>query len=426
MAKKKAVLVNLTGTTPTAADLAEMKEAAKDVKTAHLPPVTDERIGLPSMSGLERLANCPGSWTLGLFVQALYKARARAANDAAASGTRIHSALSGEETELSRYEEFTRTRCESYEADVLAKLLTDYGFTPDEVYREQRYEFRNPVNEVLATGRDDVLYICKKLRAALVIDYKTGTIGAGNVELNHQLTGYGVLAYQHFIGLETIFVALIQPNAPEKVSVAVLSSDDCKRAEAGIAAIIEKATSGSTERHADIEKQCKYCPAKAFCPEYLKVATVELEAMAEIVGPISKDEIDETIYVAPIERVIQLYEKRGILTAINEAVAARMKRQLASNPESVPGYELGSSGSVRSLPNNDVFDAAFEKMKDLATYGEFQKLFKLAVTDLEAFHKERSGLKGKACENDFKVRFGSLIVSSPKEPMIRKKKKELA
>lgn len=383
----------------------------------------DERRGLPSISGLERLSKCPGSWTLTQFVQALYQAKERKINDAAASGTRIHSALSGEDAELSRYENWTKERCEQYEVQVLAQLKEQYGFTPDEEHREVRAELRDKNGKVIATGRDDVTYICHALNAALVIDYKTGTIGAGNVELNLQLTGYAVLAFQRFIELATIFVSLIQPNAPEKVSIAILTAEDCKRAEAGIIAIIEKGTSGTTERHADIESHCKYCPAKAFCPEFLDAAQREVNSIEIVPIVTDKDKIALAIYEAPIEKVILLYERRGILTTINEAVAGRMKRQLANAPESVPGYELGSSGSLRMIPD---LPAAFAKIKDICTHAEFDTLLKMSVPELEVFHKEKSKLKGKACEDDFAVRFGGLIVSTLKEPTIRKKKKEIA
>lgn len=389
----------------------------------------DERRGLPSISGLERLALCPGSWTLTQYINALYESRGtRKENLGAESGTRIHNALSGEEQELSRFENWTKEKCEEYEAAVLQHLNEEYGFVPELEEREVRKEF-HAHGKVIMTGKDDVTYYSPSTKALAVFDYKTGTIGAGNVAMNYQLNGYAVVGWQHHTAkphkrkVQTVFVALIQPNAPEKISVGTLSTKngELQMAEESIANIVETALSGITERHADIEKQCKYCPAKGFCPEFIQASAtaIQLPGLGEAVTLGIKSEAEDIIATAPIAQVISLYEKRAILTAINDAVAGRIKRMLASNPDSVPGYVLGSSGAVRSIPD---LDAAFDKIADLTTYAEFAKIFKISVPELEVLHKTLTGLKGEACKVDFKWRFDDVIVSTPKEMQIKKTK----
>lgn len=389
---------------------------------------TDERRGLPSISGLERLALCPGSWTLTQFVSALYQSKTpKRENLGAESGTRIHSALSGEEQELSRFENWTMEKCQEYEKAVLEQLKDDYGFVPAKEEREVRKEFYAN-GKVVMTGKDDVTYYSPSTQALLVVDYKTGTIGAGDVGMNYQLTGYAVTDWQYYTAkpykwkVKTVFVALIQPNAPSKITVASMSVKDLQIAETGIANIVEKSLSGTTERHADIEKQCKYCPAKGFCPEFRRAAEAEIVSISPMVNndfTISKDTVKDLMEIEPIDKVIALYEKRGILDAINDAVSSRIKRMLANNPDSVPGYMLGSSGAVRSIPD---LDAAFDKIADLISYAEFAKIFKISVPELETLHKGLTGLKGQACTDDFKERFDDVIISVPKELAIRKKK----
>lgn len=388
---------------------------------------TDERRGLPSISGLERLALCPGSWTLTQFVSALYQSKTpKRENLGAESGTRIHSALSGEEQELSRFENWTMEKCQEYEKAVLEQLKDDYGFVPEKEEREVRKEFYAG-GKVVMTGKDDVTYYSPSTQALLVVDYKTGTIGAGDVGMNYQLTGYAVTDWQYYTAkphkwkVKTVFVALIQPNAPSKITVASMSVKDLQIAETAIAAIVEKSLSGTTERHADIERQCKYCPVKGFCPEFISASAlaIQLPGLAEAVTYNAKTAAEDIIATAPIAQVIALFEKRQVLTAINEAVASRIKRMLANSPDSVEGYELGSTGAVRSIPD---LDAAFDKIADLISYAEFAKIFKISAPELETLHKGLTGLKGQACTDDFKERFDDVIISIPKEFAIRKKK----
>ena len=60
------------------------------------------------------------------------------------------------------------------------------------------------------------------------------------------------------------------------------------------------------------------------------------------------------------------------------------------------------------------------KVNDIVSREEFMGLLKVSVPDLEKLHKVKSKLKGKPAEDDFKVRLGALIVSTPKEMQIRK------
>lgn len=398
--------------------------------------MTDERLGLPSISELERLALCPGSYELTRYVYALH---GRQQSSGAESGNKIHAALSGEDIELSRYEGWTKERCEEYEAAVLAQLKEEYGFEPVKENREwKRLGYApNPLREVrlnlstnlaekLATGMPDVVYSGKDAtgHALCVIDYKTGTIGAGIADLNYQLTGYAVVGWQTFGKTPLhVFVALVQPNAPDKISVAELGYEDLKRAEKGVIDIILKATSGTTERHADIEKQCKYCPAQGFCPEFVaassKAITLSPDLEVEVSLNAKTAAEDFIMNIAATQDVVKIFEKRAVLEAILDAVKRRLKTELQGNPESVPGYELVPSGAVRTIPD---IEAALNSIKDIAERKEFMAALKLSITDLEKLHKKNSGLKGKSAEEDFERRFGDLIVREPKEMKIAKVK----
>jgi len=391
--------------------------------------MTDERRGLPSISSLERYALCPGSWQAETWVRAFYpKPEVRKSDEwsAADAGNRIHAALAGDDdVELSRYEGWTKERCEEYELTVLAQLKEEYGFEPSEVIREQRFSLGDKRFElggqIISTGKADVIYVYGD--NILVVDYKTGSIGAGNIELNYQLTGYAVLAWQNFHGTQNVFVAIVQPNAPEKISVASLNYDDLKRAEVGIVNVIQKATSGTIERHAELSKQCKYCPAKGFCPEFVAASSKAITLSPDLEVAVSLNAKtaaeDYLMNVAPVEQVVAIFEKRQVLETILDAVKRRLKTELNGNPESVPGYELAPSGAIRSMTD---LQAALNKIRDLMTPEEFRKLLTISIPALEKTHKEKSGLKGKAAEEDFDARFSELIVSVPKELQIRKKK----
>lgn len=375
----------------------------------------DERLGLPSISGLERLEKCRGSWNLTQYAAALYPPKDKKTNALAQSGRNVHAALAGEDVELSHYEQWTADQCARYEELVLAQLKEQYDFEPQYVFREQRFHLKNSSDEIISTGQPDVLYKCWTTKSVLIVDYKSGT-GASTADTNWQLMGYAVLAYQQpFFSKEEwgdTFLAIIQPNAPESVTIAKLTADELRDAEVQIIQLLEDAKT-SHVRHAG--DHCKFCPAKAFCPEYLTSGDEIVESLSL---PVVNADIPRMIETAPIERVIELYELRNALQSLSEAVASRLKRQLSNNPGSVPGYELRPSGSIRTI---DDIKGAKKKMKaNGCTAARFDALLKLSVSDLEKLHKEVTELKGKDAELDFERIFSDIIIYTPKEPVIKK------
>jgi len=216
------------------------------VSTTNAPePIADERERLPSASGMERLALCPGSFLLEV------ERGEKTTSDDAALGNRIHDWLAWRNVQLAPEEQELADACDAQ----ANQLMTEWRCTGDapkvEIIREQRLWARDADGlERTWSGKPDVVIIAEDpatgTRRALVVDYKTGRGDVTEAAGNMQLRALAVLVAEEF-NVTEVRVAIVQPLAGRPT---VCDYDDIALAVAKVEidAIVRRATTPGQER----------------------------------------------------------------------------------------------------------------------------------------------------------------------------------
>jgi hypothetical protein len=218
---------------------------------------------------------------------------------------------------------------------------------------------------------------------ALVLDYKTGRGEVASAEGNMQLRALAVLvALEH--PLEKVTVAIVQPLAGS-ASVCVYEADDLRKARIEALAILTAIHQPDAPRRPSA-KACRYCKAKAVCPEAI--------AMAQA-APLAVSRDGNALVITP-ERMAEFLGQIPAIEAVVEAVRAKAKRMLEEDPQSVPGWML-KPGSVRE----SVTDPATVFGRFVAAGGtqeQFMPSVSVTKTKLKDAVKAVTGVKGKALD----------------------------
>lgn len=297
-----------------------MNTLAEDKGTDKESLSVDERNGLPSASGLERIALCPGSWRLESQCP-----RDEGGEDAA-SGTRIHAWLAGEQVELSEDEASIAEKCREQASSLIAAGSTKSI--------EQRLWYADKSGSRLYSGQADI--IARIGDSALIVDYKTGRGAVAASPENIQLRALAVLVKHNFPDVQHVAVAIIQPLARKEPVVCEYGPEELKEAEKQILAILEAAKNEDAEL-VPSEAACKYCRAKTICPalrESLTVPVVAANGDAKEVMQASAKAITGADLGNLIATKVPL--ARMLCDALEKEAFAR----LVANPDSVPGLSL--------------------------------------------------------------------------------------
>lgn len=331
--------------------------------------MTDERKGMPSASGFERIVLCPGSWQMekGLPDQT---------SDDAESGTRIHAALSGESVELDPQEEDTVEICKSLAAGLVDKTLDE---TKPIYLVERRLWFEGPAQGIdLVSAKVDMLVMAD--RRALIVDFKTGRGEVEHAVGNHQLMVAAVCA-AHEYDLDRVFVAIVQPWVSPQVTTAVYEGEQLASARG----VIIDAIRSSLRDNAPLipgEKQCKYCKAKTTCP----AVKAEVGKLAVMTLTANNNEV-----LTP-QDMAKLLAQCSMASAVIQAARAKAKEMLEAGL-SIPGWKLSPGRKTREVTKPDV---VFERAKGIGIAPEkFMACVGVGLGDLEKLTREATGLKGE-------------------------------
>lgn len=340
--------------------------------------VADERERLPSASGMDRLALCPGSFLLEV------EHGEKTASDDAALGNRIHDWLAWREVTLTPEEQEIADACDA-QANQLMMDWRGTGEAPRvEIIREQRLWARDADGlDRTWSGKPDFVAIVQRYNGtsrALVVDYKTGRGDVTQAAGNMQLRALAVLVAEEFSVTE-VRVAIVQPLAGPP-TVCDYTETDLAVAEVEINAIARWAMKPGQERRPS-PAACKYCSAKAACPEGRNLAL----AMAQ---PLARD--GGVILLTPEEMAGFLHAARAA-EAIIESVREKARRMLEEDEKAIPGWRLKPGVARESITNPQlVFDR-------VAALGGTPERFLGAVTvakgKLESIVRELTGDKGK-------------------------------
>jgi len=345
----------------------------------------DERANKMSGSAMATYADCAGKFQLEITCP---PSEGGAAAD---MGTRIHTYLAGEDIILNDEEQAIADRCEAEYGEILETL--DFG-APDHVTIEKRLWY----GDIWSGQIDLILHWGDKV---LIIDWKTGRVGTGNAAAdNIQLRAYAVLVRKN-LNIKEAYVAIVQPMA-QKYTIAHYDETDLIAAETQIQGIVEAAMHHEAPRTPS-PSACKYCRAKAICPE---------------AGAVTNDLVLSPASVPTLtnESIADFLEKADVVEAFIEAIRDEAKTRLM-NGEEIAGRSLQAGRTSRSVED---ITAAFEKSG--LKPEEFLSACKLSIPSLEKIFATSHDIKPKEAKATLEEMLGGVLVTETGSPiMVRQK-----
>ena len=322
--------------------------------------IKDERQGLPSASGMQRLFLCPGSWN------AERKCPHDEESEDAAMGTMLHACMEQGTTPEDPEDAEAVAWCREMEDFLCNKYL---GSTDVSRYREVRLFERG---DRLFSGKPDMVAV--GTRRALVVDYKFGRLPVAAAECNLQLSALAVLVMDMFEdgAVDEVFVCILQPYASRKEpAVCRYTRESVEQARAFFRACIEQAQ----DEHAPLkpsEKACRYCRAQSSCPAVklalVNVTSGDLTAAWEEWSP---------------EKRREAYDLAKLAKKWAASVEAKVKADLKAELE-IPGLCLTSGKKAFTVTDAA---AAFQILNGLfpddITAQAFTACCKVGITDLD-------------------------------------------
>jgi len=351
--------------------------------------MTDERKDKMSGSGMKGYADCAGKYQLEKTCpegeSSIY----------AEIGNRIHSVMAGDTTiVLTDEEQDIVHRCNYQYNEVYASLPDEIGEVTTSVL-EQRFWY----NDTWSGQIDRIDFFGDE--TALVVDWKTGRTPQGNADSNLQLRAYSVIVKKNYPALKRIFVAIIQPLAAP-YTIAEYEEIDLKLADEQIQSIVEASLAPNAPRTPSPDA-CKYCRAKAICPEAAGV-TNELVVSPSAVPALTNEAIADYL------------EKADVVEGFIEALREEGKKRLLEGQE-IAGRKIQAGRTSRSIEDPM---AAFEKLgiePDL-----FLTACKISVPQLEKVFATTNDMKAKEAKAKMEELLEGVLVSKTGSPMMVRSK----
>lgn len=380
----------------------------------------DQRRGVPSASGMDRLMNCPASFEMERH------APPEVENEDAASGTRIHAvlALQASADILNSDELETCDMCNAQSMRVIADWNGSDGMvTPDQTIYERRLGLTafgramevapDSTADFIFTGQADLILV--KGNRALVIDYKTGRGDTPLAVDNPQLASLAVLVWLAFPRVEDIRVAIVQPWSG-KPTIADYGSNALATAKGWLLATLNEAALAMPS-DAKAGDWCKWCKAKAGCAAFKAAALSHVE----VLNPMTIAGMDdETQRKALFARAMDLSPEAlaatvrglGMVKRFVAAIDGAARERAREDAEFQRYFALREKKGRRSITDvGKVFSACHSRG---VTAEDFTALCSIGLGDVKDALRKATGAKGKALDaiND-EVLAGAVEVGKP-------------
>ena len=299
------------------------------------PTHREETRGLPSASSFPRYAACPGSFLAegNEPEEETFDAR---------SGTRVHARLAAETAPDPVDPDDPETidivmTCRGIEVELLRKWTEDRN---GRIIRERRLWLHDlQTLSPLFSGKPDGVWT--DLDRAVVWDFKTGRGVVPTAEVNWQMRALAVLVAENY-AVNEVIVAIIQPWASPQVTQAAYGISDLSESRRVCIDLARRIVQPGQPRNASPDA-CRYCRAKAVCPEAMAVVNnMAVIALAEA----EPGEIDGPM-------MAKLLDSCGHAERVVGAIRAKAKRMLCENALAIPGWFL-----KRTKPRESIEDTA--------------------------------------------------------------------
>jgi len=377
----------------------------------------DERLGLPSCSNFDRYAACPGSYLLEKECPPLPE------EDWTKSGTRIHDHLAGFETSPGITGEEDET---ARQIVALVHRVFDAVNVPvnSAFYQETRLWIGNrdfdPGSKV-ASGKPDKVYSWwtryNELHAC-IIDYKTGRLEVDPAPSNAQLKGL-VAAFAYERSPQKVWVAIVGPFQSPQISIAVYDQKAILQAQLETWDLIDGINKADARRYPG--DHCRYCRAKAVCPELQGVAVVAPKQLGVVDSTVAKAAVVEAARGLSDDKLAMLMEGYQLRQWANEAIPDETKRRVSL------GQTVGDWGLSKPQKREKITDlgTVFARSQEFCSVQEFQDRCSISKKELGELVKAKQGLKGKALDTKVKELVAGCVTETTTEPSLVRKPKEL-
>jgi hypothetical protein len=228
--------------------------------------MVDERGGLPSASGMERLF--PPDGCIGSFLMEKHLADL-GSRAAAKRGEKIHAVMDGSVAmeALSHSDKLCAERMMFEEG----RLVEELGFEGATQFKEKRLWFKAG-GEMIFSGKPDVIHVLS--RRVLIINYKTGFYAPTPIEKNRQMLCEAILvAHASSYLFDSVSVALIHPQVDIEGRISQHHTFDISHI-CMVAPVFEMIATDAMNEDAPrspSEKNCRFCKGQknSMCPEFL-------------------------------------------------------------------------------------------------------------------------------------------------------------
>jgi CRISPR/Cas system-associated exonuclease Cas4 (RecB family) len=351
--------------------------------------MSDEREGKISASGMNRIALCPGSFSLEATMP-------RETSEAAEKGTRIHEWIATGKGDLTSEEKNIAEWCIHYHKEVVETIKAG---EVTYVTTEKRLWF----SDLFSGQIDRIDHIGDEI--AIVSDYKTGRMSQGAAESNFQLRAYAVLVKANLPKLKKIYVSIIQPMTDTPYTIAEYDEDSLLEARSEISVLVTRAYAPNANRIPS-PNACKYCKAKSICPE----AGAKVHEVAKT-SPLSILELGDA-------QLAEYNDAADVAESVIEAIRSETRRRLNAG-SLIRGWELKPGRTTRSVENAD---EAYGALSSVLDPSEFAQCCKVSVSQLEKAVVAKLQLKAKEGKDKLAELLGNVLANKQGEPVMSRKK----
>lgn len=373
--------------------------------------VQDERAGLISASSGERRFNCAGS---------------KALEDQAPEGTPTDEAIQGDEIhEAKKNEDFTgldeegRTIAEQLtvlEQRAYAEFVQNTKEEPFMLREERLWIKDRKTKQRVASAQIDVGWIGKK--NALVIDLKTGYLAVTPAYRNIQSRIQALAVWHEYPSIDRIVVGIAAYRFKGTLDMVDYSLDALKQAEQELFFHVWR----SQQPHAPRVPGawCKYCRAKAYCPE--ATAMTMLPAVPFGPEPMKKKDIPARVMDLTLEQLAFIHQRSAMIKNVLDAVSDRLK-SFGPDDLATVGYKLEPGGTIREIPSIPKLWEAVWAAELGITVEEFQGCMKAFVGKVEELVASKIEARELASNPEFTKKEAKARAAKIIEPAVELKPK---
>lgn len=380
----------------------------------------DERLGLPSASGGERWYNCPGS----IAMEA--QAPPEAPSDEALQGDEIHEALESEDfTELDAEGRTIAEQLKAQEEKAVAKWKQDAKETGKvSVHREERLWLKKSRTQPqpVASAKVDVLYIGDK--SALVIDTKTGYLNVTPAYRNIQARIQALAVWHEFPRVQHVQAGISAYRFRGSWDPVDYYVPELVQSEQELTFNLWRTKQPHAPRVPG--PWCKYCRAKAFCPQAASFGMLPLVHT----GPalMKKPDVIAKVQTLDPPQVAFILEHAPMIKNFLEAVKDRAMGFSDEELASV-GWHKVPTGNMRSVPDIQKLWAEIHR-SGLLTEEEFRACLKATLGKIEealvAKITKNTAVSEKVALASAKQIISPAVELKPKQPTLKPINKALA